>query len=148
MGYPDLRACLEDLERTGQLLRIVEEVDPDLEAALILRRVYAAGGPALLFENLKGCRFPAVGNLFGTLKRARFLFRDTLTRVRRIADLKADPADLARHPWRYLDLSRAAVHALPVSSAGPVQADAANLELPAIRGWPGRQGLHHPAPGL
>lgn len=138
MGYPDLRACLEDLERTGQLLRIVEEVDPDLEAALILRRVYAAGGPALLFENLKGCRFPAVGNLFGTLKRARFLFRDTLTRVRRIADLKADPADLARHPWRYLDLSRAAVHALPrfVRQAPVLSRRCRISELPAIRGWP------------
>ena len=68
------RACLADLERTGQLVRIESEVDPNLEAAEIQRRVYAAGGPALLFTRAKGTPFPMASNLFGTLDRARFLF--------------------------------------------------------------------------
>ena len=47
----------------------------DLEAAEIHRRVYARGGPAVLYANVKGCRFPMVSNLFGTIERARYLFR-------------------------------------------------------------------------
>ena len=61
-------------------MRIEEEIDPYLEAAEIQRRVYQAGGPALLFTRVKGCRFPMVSNLFGTLERTRFLFRDMLRR--------------------------------------------------------------------
>ncbi|HWY85724.1 MAG TPA: menaquinone biosynthesis decarboxylase, partial [Gemmataceae bacterium] len=52
MGYPSLRACVVDLERTGQLVRLNEEIDPFLEAAAIQRRVYQAGGPALLFQRV------------------------------------------------------------------------------------------------
>ena len=76
--YKNLSDAILDLERVGELVRIKEEVDPYLEAALIQRRVYQKHGPAILFENLKGCRFPAVSNLFGTVKRGEFLFRQTL----------------------------------------------------------------------
>ena len=76
MGYRTLRACLNDLEATGQLVRIDEEIDPHLEAAEIQRRVFQAGGPALYFARVKGCRFPMVSNLFGTMDRVRFIFRD------------------------------------------------------------------------
>ena len=90
-----------DLERTGQLVVIDQEVDPYLEVAAIQRRVYQAGGPALLFRRVKGTAFPMLGNLFGTLDRTRFLFRDTLEAVRRLVELKVDPGAFARHPWRY-----------------------------------------------
>ena len=69
MGYRSLRASLLDLERHRQLVRVPEEVDPYLEMAEIQRRAYQAGAPALLFENVKGSRFQAVSNLFGTLER-------------------------------------------------------------------------------
>lgn len=101
MGYRSLRECLHDLERTGQLVRISVEIDPYLEAAEIQRRVYQRGGPAILFERLKGCRFPAASNIFGTLERTRFLFRDALENVRRLVELKIDPSQAARHPLRY-----------------------------------------------
>src|SRR5207248_8175633 len=78
MGYSNLRDCLADLERTGQLVRLDVEIDPYLEAAEIQRRVYQAHGPAVYFARVKGCRFPMLSNLFGTLARARYLFRDTL----------------------------------------------------------------------
>src|ERR1700758_1701426 len=55
MGYRNLRDCVADLERTGQLIRIQQEIDPYLEAAEIQRRVYRAGGPALYFARVKGC---------------------------------------------------------------------------------------------
>ena len=67
----------------AHLVRLEEEVDPNLEAAAIHRRVFRAGGPAVYFARVKGCRFPMVSNLFGTLERARFMFRDTLPAVRR-----------------------------------------------------------------
>ena len=53
MSYPSLEACLLDLEKAGHLIRIKEEVDPNLEMAAIHLRVYEMGGPAILFENVK-----------------------------------------------------------------------------------------------
>jgi 4-hydroxy-3-polyprenylbenzoate decarboxylase len=78
MSYPSLRACIADLEKNGHLIRISEEVDPYLQMAAIHLRVFEHKGPAILFENVKGSKFPAVSNLFGTLERSRFIFRDTL----------------------------------------------------------------------
>ncbi|MBS1734097.1 MAG: UbiD family decarboxylase, partial [Bacteroidetes bacterium] len=54
MAYHSLESCLLDLEKNGQLVRIKEETDPHLEMAAIHLRVFEAGGPALLFENVKG----------------------------------------------------------------------------------------------
>lgn len=67
--YADLRAFLHDLERHGELVRISAEVDPDQEITAIQHRVIAAGGPALLFERVKGSPFRVVSNLFGTPRR-------------------------------------------------------------------------------
>src|SRR6516225_6903292 len=104
MGYGSLRECLADLQRTGQLLRLDEEIDPYLEAAAIQRRVYQAGGPAIFFARVKGFRFPMVSNLFGTLDRTRFLFRDTLRAVQHLVRLKIDPAEFWQAPWRFRDV--------------------------------------------
>src|ERR1700733_5386848 len=104
MGYRNLRECVLDLERTGQLVRIETEIDPYLQAAEIQRRVYQAGGPAIFFARVKGCRFPMVSNLFGTIERTRFLFRDSLGAVRHLVELKIDPSQLAKRPWRYRDV--------------------------------------------
>ena len=60
MSYRSTLDCVEDLERHGHLIRVRDEVDPDLEIASIQRRVYAAGGKAVLFERVKGSPFPAV----------------------------------------------------------------------------------------
>src|SRR3954465_15713248 len=100
MGYRSLADCVRDLQATGQLVVVDEEVDPYLEVAAIQRRVYQAGGPALLFRRAKGAEFPLGSNLFGTIERARYLFRDPLEPVRRLVELKVDPG-AARRPWRY-----------------------------------------------
>src|SRR5262245_13332330 len=113
MGYRTLRSCLLDLERTRQLVRLEQEVDPYLEAAEIHRRVYQAGGPAILYCRVKGCRFPMVSNLFGTLARTRFLFRDTLEAVRHLVELKVDPSSFWRAPWRYRDVPGSLLCTLP-----------------------------------
>jgi 4-hydroxy-3-polyprenylbenzoate decarboxylase len=53
MGYSSLQACVTDLERSGQLRRIDAELDPQLEIAEVQRRVFARGGPALLFTRTR-----------------------------------------------------------------------------------------------
>src|SRR3954447_1775804 len=113
MGYRTLRECVDDLERNKQLVRIDAEVDANLEVAEIQRRVYATGGPALLFTRVKGCRFPMVSNLFGTIDRARFMFRDSLDRVRKLIELKIDPTAALRHPFQYTSLPLSALTTLP-----------------------------------
>ena len=60
--------------------------------------VFRAGGPAVLFTCPKNCRFPMLGNLFGTKKRMRYLFRDTLDSVARLMQLKVDPGEFFRRP--------------------------------------------------
>ncbi len=138
MGYLNLRACVDDLERTGQLVRIREPVDARLEAAEIQRRVYAAGGPAVYFANVTGCRFPMVSNLFGTLERARFIFRDSLEAVRRLIELKLDPVAFLRQPLRYPGVARAALTMLPRRCrSGPILAHDTTIDqLPQMVSWP------------
>jgi 4-hydroxy-3-polyprenylbenzoate decarboxylase len=138
MGYRNLRACLADLERTRQLVRIEHEIDPRLEAATIHRRVYQVGGPALYFARVKGCRFPMVSNLFGTLDRARFLFRDTLDAVQRLVELKVDASAFWKNPWRYRDVPRVLWNARPNwVRSGPILAGHTTIrELPQLVCWP------------
>ncbi|MBF0349968.1 MAG: UbiD family decarboxylase [SAR324 cluster bacterium] len=138
MRYQSLRQCVDDLEQHGHLLRIAVEVDPYLEMAEIQRRVYQNQGPALLFERVKGSPFPAVSNLFGTMDRARFMFRSTLTGVRRMIELKADPSQLWRAPWKYAGVSLAAFSSLPRKvSSGPVFGGQTLIsKLPRIQSWP------------
>jgi 4-hydroxy-3-polyprenylbenzoate decarboxylase len=138
MGYRSLRACVHDLERNGHLVRVDHEVDPHLEVAEIQRRVYAAGGPALLFTRVKGCAFPMVGNLFGTMERTRFLFRDALAAVRHLVELKVAPHAFRKNPWRYRDVPGALLHTLPrFVRGGPVLAHQTTLsKLPQLQCWP------------
>ncbi|MDJ0704219.1 MAG: UbiD family decarboxylase [Leptolyngbyaceae cyanobacterium MO_188.B28] len=65
----DLRGFLKQLEQRGQLRRISALVDPDLEIAEISNRMLQAGGPALLFEQVKGSPYPVAVNTMGTVER-------------------------------------------------------------------------------
>ncbi|MFZ6185352.1 UbiD family decarboxylase [Nannocystis pusilla] len=137
-AYRSLRECVTDLERHGHLARVDVEVDPYLEAAEIQRRVFEAGGPALLFPRVKGSAFPMVSNLFGTVERTRFLFRDTLARVKQLVALRGDPGAVMRRPWRYAGLVRTAWHARPkFGGSGPVMAREIRIsDLPQLVSWP------------
>lgn len=150
MGYKTLKHCVEDLERHGQLVRISEEVDPHLEVAEIQRRVYQAQGPALLFERPKGCRFPLVSNLFGTIERTRFLFRDALEAVRHLIELKIDPNAVLKNPWRHRDVPRTLLHMLPRSCRRGAVAEYETTvdQLPQIVSWPGDGGAFITLPGV
>lgn len=139
MGYATLEACLLDLEKNGQLLRIKEEVDPYLEMASIHLRIHEQGGPAILFENVKGSKFRAASNLFGTLERSKFIFRDTLEAVQQVIALKQDPSKIFKHPWKNLSAAKAALHALPFKSSlfkHNLDASLRIDQLPLIHHWP------------
>jgi 4-hydroxy-3-polyprenylbenzoate decarboxylase len=70
----DLRAWIALLEREGELHRVSAEVDPYLEITEITDRVVKSGGPALLFENVKGSSHPLLINQFGTERRMCLAF--------------------------------------------------------------------------
>ncbi len=138
MGYRTLAACVADLEKTGQLIALDDEVDPNLEAAAIQRRMYQAGGPAILFRRVRGTRFPMVGNLYGTKERTHYLFRDTLEAVRHLVELKVRPPAALSRPWRYRDVPLTALHLLPRRvKRGAILGSTTTLsELPQLRSWP------------
>ncbi|MBL8730439.1 MAG: UbiD family decarboxylase [Planctomycetes bacterium] len=138
----DLRALLALLRADGELVEIDTEVDPDLEAAEVHRRVIAAGGPALLFRRVKGSPWPVVTNLFGTARRVELAFgRRPLELVQRLASVPHTllPPSLGKL-WQHRDLlgalarvGRAHVHRAPVLA----HADAPPRlsRLPLLRTW-------------
>lgn len=138
MGYRSLRECVLDLEKQGQLVRIDVPINAYLEAAAIHRRVYAAGGPALLFTHVTGCKFPMVSNLFGTMERSRLMFRDTYERVQRLIDLKVDPTRALKSPLKYAAAPLSAWRMLPgrVRSGPALQNTTTIGQLPQLVSWP------------
>lgn len=138
MGYRNLQECVADLEATRQLVRIDHPLDPNLEVAAIQRRVFRAGGPALLLTRVQGCRFPMLANLFGTLERTRYLFRDALDAVRQLVSLQVDPADALRRPRLYFSAPWHALSARPrtVRTAPVLECETTIDGLPQLRSWP------------
>ncbi len=135
MGYTSLENCLLDLEKNGHLVRIKQEVDPNLEIAAIHLRVFEQGGPALLFENVKGSKFRACSNIFGTLDRSKFIFRDTFKTVQNLIDAKNNPIKAIKSPIKNFATGLAALKALPLKSSLQHQ-EIKISDLPLIKHWP------------
>lgn len=140
MGYRSTRECVEDLEKHGHLLRITEEIDPNLELAEIQRRIYQKKGPALLFENVKGTPFPCVTNLFGTPERTKFIFRDTYAPLCKLLSAKGDPSVILKNPGALLKAAITGWKGLPKkvssSKAAVMECETKIDQLPAIKSWP------------
>lgn len=139
MAYKSLEECLLDLEKNGQLIRIKEEVDPYLEMAAIHLRVHEAGGPALLFEKVMGSKFRAASNIFGTLERSEFIFRNTLQTVQQLIELKDDPVKAIKSPIKNFSTGLAALKALPQKNPfyKPVLFEEIKIsDIPQIQHWP------------
>ncbi|HJU43786.1 MAG TPA: UbiD family decarboxylase [Vicinamibacterales bacterium] len=141
--FNDLRAFIDRLRRDGDLVEIAAPVDPALEAAEIHRRVIAAGGPALLFTNVKGADFPLVTNLFGTAKRAELAFGprplNFIKRVVHLAEtlLPPTPAKLWAARDVGFDVLKVGTRRLrsgPVTDV--VSSDVRLDRLPVITCWP------------
>lgn len=141
--YRNLEDCLIDLEKHGHLVRIREEVDPYLEMAAIHLKVYEAGGPALLFERVKGSQFRAVSNLFGSMERSKFIFRKTWDSVHNVMAVRNDPMKALRKPFSNIGTGLAAFKALPLKKRGKLPVTAQEIQisdLPLIHHWPNDGG--------
>jgi len=138
MGYNSLSECVADLEKHGHLIRIKEEVDPYLEMAAIHLRIFEQEGPAILFEKVKGSPFPAVSNLFGTLERSKFMFRDSLDKVQQLVGLRSDPIKALKNPFKYAGAGLTALSALPLKQSlfKATFSKTTISQLPQIVNWP------------
>jgi len=102
LAYDDLRDWIKVLDKSKEIRYIKQEVDPILEIAEIADRVsklgppaHAGGGPALLFENIKG--YPGAKvfmNQFGSERRMRLALgvdslNDVADRIRELMNLRS-----------------------------------------------------------
>ncbi|CAO1660960.1 4-hydroxy-3-polyprenylbenzoate decarboxylase [Salinicola sp. NYA28a] len=150
MKYHDLRDFIAALEARGELKRVTVEVDPYLEITEICDRTLRAGGPALLFENVKGSEMPVLGNLFGTPERvAMGMGQESVEALREVGKLLAflkepDPPKGLKDAWEKLPIFK------QVMSMGPktlrsapcqqvvLEGDEVDLDrLPIQHCWPG-----------
>jgi 4-hydroxy-3-polyprenylbenzoate decarboxylase len=149
MKYKDLRDFIRQLETRGELKRIALEVDPRLEITEICDRTLRAGGPALLFERVKGSRYPLLGNLFGTPRRvAMGMGEDSVEALREVGKLLAflkepDPPKGMKDAWEKLPVFRKVLDMAPKERRNaPCQAlsqegEAVDLgDLPVQTCWP------------
>jgi 4-hydroxybenzoate decarboxylase subunit C len=144
--FPDLRSFLEQLRRDGDLAVVEAPVSARLEVAEVHRRVIAAGGPALLFTNVRDAEIPLATNLFGTARRAELAFGKRPFRlVRRLVELAETLLPpTPRKLWGARDVAREAlrigVDRRPRRRAGTVMEmvtrDVRLDRLPALTTWP------------
>jgi 4-hydroxy-3-polyprenylbenzoate decarboxylase len=148
MAFDDLRDWIGHLRREGELVEVTAEVDPHLEIAEITDRVTKAGGPALLFTNVRGSRMPLLINQFGTERRMCMAFGverlDDLGR--RVTDvLEMQPPEGLVDKVRALGRLKSLADSRPKPvSRGPCQEvvlDPPSLDpLPVMTCWPGDGG--------
>ncbi len=135
MAYKSLQDCIDDLDKTGQLIRIKEEVDPYLEMAAIHLRIHKTKGKAILFEKVKGSKYEAVSNLFGTTERSKFIFRDALDDMKKMIALKTDPMQALKNPFQNIGVVLAAWKALPKKVSSHHFEKIKISDLPQIQCW-------------
>jgi len=153
LKYKDLREFITALEAQGELKRIHVEVDPYLEITEICDRTLRAGGPALLFENVKGHSMPLLGNLFGTPKRVALgMGQESVEALREVGKLLAflkepDPPKGLKDAWDKLPIFKQVLSMGPKNvKHAPVQEvvyedDEVDLGLlPIQHCWPGDAG--------
>ena len=150
MSFSDLRDFIELLEKEGELKRIASEVDPFLEVTEISDRVLRAGGPALLFENLKDSSLPLLANLFGNTRRiALAMGQDDIDGLRDVGKLLAflkepTPPSGWKDLWKNLPSYKNVLNVAPnVKRSAPcqdmvIEVDDVDLAMfPIQTCWPG-----------
>ncbi len=150
MQYKDLRDFISQLEALGELKRITHEVDACLEITEICDRTLKRGGPALLFENVKGHNTPVLANLFGTPHRVALgMGEEQVEALREVGKLLAflkepDPPKGLKDVWEKLPVFKQVLNMAPKQlKSAPcqqviIEADAVDLaKLPIQTCWPG-----------
>jgi len=127
-----------DLEKNGHLIRISEEVDPQLEMSAIHLKLFEKNGPAILFEKVKGSKYTAVSNLFGSVERSKFMFRGQLEKMQQMVELRNNPLAALKKPFKYAATGWAAIKALPKKSSFAMAGfkEIKISDLPLIKHWP------------
>ncbi len=113
MSYKSLEQCISDLERNGKVRRISDEVNPNLDMATIHLDEFIKNGKVLFFENVKGSKFKAVSNLFGTIGRSRFMFLDSLGTIKELIKLKTNPISALKNPIKSLFTAINGIYTFP-----------------------------------
>jgi 4-hydroxy-3-polyprenylbenzoate decarboxylase len=137
--YKSLEQALLDLEKAGMLKRIHAEVDPHLEMAEIARENFRQGGPALLFEHVKGSKFRAACNIFGSDERFSFLFRDGFEQTKTAIQFKSNPVEFFRRPspTKFWKAAQAGISSMPMRSGSINDFEECCLQdLPQLVSWP------------
>ena len=137
--YKSLEQALLDLEKAGMLKRIHAEVDPHLEMAEIARENFRQGGPALLFEHVKGSKFRAACNIFGSDERFSFLFRDGFEQTKTAIQFKSNPVEFFRRPSpaKFWKAAQAGINSMPMRSGSINDFEECSLsDLPQLVSWP------------
>ena len=151
MKYRDLRDFIHGLESKGELVRISEPVDPNLEITEICDRTLRSGGPAILFENPIGSDIPLLGNLFGTPERVAFgMGEDSVEALREVGKLLAflkepDPPKGLKDAWNTLPIFKKVLDMAPKTTRSAAcqqeEWDTVDLSrLPVQTCWPGDAG--------
>jgi len=118
-------------------------VDADLEVAEIHRRVIAAGGPALLFKNVRGAEFPLVTNLFGNARRVDLAFGERpgelIAKAAKLPEELMPPSlgKLWKKRGLFAALARTGLRSKSAGAVTEVVRRKPNLAcLPATKSWP------------
>ena len=151
--YKDLRDFIDMLEERGQLVRISQEIDPNLEMTEISDRTLKAGGPALLFENPKGYEYPVLTNLFGTPERVALgMGQQDVGALREVGKVLAmlkepEPPKGMRDAWEKMPIFKQVLNMGPKVVKKPVcqqvvikEDDVDLYKLPIQTCWPGDAG--------
>ncbi len=179
MAHDDLRDWVRVLDAAGELRRIREEVDPILEIAEITDRVcklgraakggaagkhaparYAPGGPALLFERVKG--YPGAKvlmNQFGSERRMKLALNvDSLDevsgRIREFMEVKSPEGMLQK--LKMLPMLAEVGKFFPKTIAARdarckeviLRENFSVLDFPVLQCWPGDGGRFITLPGV
>ncbi len=149
MEYKDLRDFIRQLEELGELKRIAVEVDPCLEITEICDRTLRSGGPALLFEKVKGSQHPLLANLFGTPRRVALgMGEDSAQALQEVGALLAmlkepDPPKGMRDAWAKLPIFKKVLDMSPKEKKGApcqemvIDGDRVDLgQIPIQTCWP------------
>ncbi len=138
MKFKTLFDCIRFLEKENELVRVTEEVDPDLEMAEITRQVFENNGPAVFFENVRQSGFPAVSNLFGTYERALKILQPEFGKLKQLIRMKSDPRAAVKNPLSSVRSAAALLHAFPVRQRKNTTRmyQTRISSLPMVKCWP------------
>ncbi|MDA1297965.1 MAG: UbiD family decarboxylase [Chloroflexi bacterium] len=146
MAFTDLQSYIRRLEKEGQLQRVQVEVDPELEITEIATRAVREARPALLFENVKGSRYPLAINLLASKKRIELaLGRDPEEIGEELVRFAQDvnPPSLGAL-WRNRKTGLRLLKMRPkIRRSGPAQEIIEEPDLsalPTLKCWPGDGG--------